>query len=277
MSDQLAAWRAAGVQVEWVGPPASPLRLNLTLSLPDRHNPQTPALWGVLREIRRAVPGSVRVVVLRGDGPSLSSGLDTRRLSRLLDSPPAEVELDGYQRAFDWTSDPGFISVAAVHGYALGAGLQLALGCDLRIVTADAVLGLPEVTHGLVPDLGTTSQLVKSLGYARALDLAVTGRRVSGREAFQLGLAQRVVEPDQLDDEVERMVAELLAPGRDVVREIKALLLGAENRTRDDQRAAERQAQLRRFADLAADKPRDTSARETSARETSAPGGALPG
>jgi enoyl-CoA hydratase/carnithine racemase len=237
----------------------------LTLSLGERHNPQSPELWRALGQVKRAVPGSVRVVVVRGDGPSFSSGLDTRLLpAAAAASPPTDADLEAYQQAFDWTTDPAYVSVAAVQGYALGAGLQLAMGCDLRIVTTDAVLGLPEVTLGLVPDLGATSRLVSTLGYANALEIAVTGRRLTGSEAHQLGLAQRLVDPAHLDDEVERLVAELLAPDRDAVREVKALLLGAENRNRADQRAAERAAQLRRFADLAE-------------AETSPPGGAPPG
>jgi enoyl-CoA hydratase/carnithine racemase len=221
----------------------------LTLSLGDRHNPQNPELWRALGEVKRAVAGSVRVVVVRGDGPSFSAGLDTRLLSA--GARPSDADLRAYQQAFDWTTDPAYVSVAAVQGYALGAGLQLAMGCDLRIVTTDAVLALPEVSLGLVPDLGATSRLVASLGYGKALELAVTGRRLTGAEARELGLAQRLVDPARLDDEVERLVAELLAPDRDAVREVKALLLGAENRNHGDQRAAERAAQLRRFADLA--------------------------
>lgn len=252
MSGSTAAWLAAGVQARWVSPEpgAAPLRLNLTLSLP-RHNAQTPQLWAALREIRRSVPGSVRVVVLSGAGPSFSSGLDTALLPALRDEPPSDDDVRGYQQAFDWTSDPAFVSIAAIHGHALGAGLQLALGCDLRIVTADAVLAMAEVTLGLVPDLGGTARLVSAVGYAKALELAATGARLTGREAAAWGLAQRVVEPGGLEDEVERLVAQLLAPDRDAVREIKALILGAGTRSPAEQLAAERAAQLRRLVELA--------------------------
>jgi enoyl-CoA hydratase/carnithine racemase len=251
VSRSAAGWLAAGLAAEWSGPADAPLRLDLRLSLPVRHNPQSPELWRALREVRRSVPGSVRVVVISGAGPSFSSGLDTRDLPALLAAePPAEADLRAYQQAFDWTTDPAFVSIAAVHGHALGAGLQLALGCDLRIVTADAVLALPEVTLGLVPDLGGSAALVSAVGYGRALELAATGRRLTGKEAYDLGLAQRMAAPDQLAGEVERLVAELLAPDRDAVRELKALLLGALRSTRTEQLAAERAAQLRRLADL---------------------------
>jgi enoyl-CoA hydratase/carnithine racemase len=254
VSEPAAGWLAAGVRTEWISPEpaAAPLRLNLTLSLPDRHNAQRPELWQALREIRRSVPGSVRVVVISGEGRSFSSGLDTGLSPQLVRNPPTDADVRAYQQAFDWTSDPAFVSVAAVHGYALGAGLQLALGCDLRVVTADAVLAMPEVTLGLVPDLGGTGRLFAAVGYARALELAATGRRLTGQQAYDLGLAQRVVEPDQLAAEVERLVAELIAPDRDAVREVKALLLGAATSTRTEQLAAERAAQARRLTDLGA-------------------------
>jgi enoyl-CoA hydratase/carnithine racemase len=252
LTESGAALRGRGGATRGKAKSAAPLRLNLTLSLPARHNAQSPDLWRALREIRRSVPGSVRVVVINGEGPSFSSGLDTRLLPALRDQPPSDQDVSGFQQGFDWTSDPAFVSIAAVHGHALGAGLQLALGCDLRIVTTDAVLAAAEVTLGLVPDLGGTGRLVSAVGYARALELAATGRRLTGREAQQIGLAQWVVEPDQLDSEVERLVTGLLAPDRDAAREIKALLLGAATGTRTEQLAAERAAQLRRLVDLRA-------------------------
>ena len=253
MSEPAAGWLAAGVRAEWVRDPpdAAPLRLNLTLSLPHRNNAQSPALWHALREVRRAVPGSVRVVVIRGEGPSFSSGLDAALLPSLLAAGAITDDVVGTaQEAFDWTHDPAFVSIAAVHGHAIGAGLQLALGCDLRVVTTDALLAMPEVSLGLVPDLGGTGRLVAAVGYARALELTATGRRVGGAEAVALGLAQRVVAPGRLDAEVEALVAALLAPDQDAVRELKALLLGAGARSRTEQLAAERAAQLRRIADL---------------------------
>jgi enoyl-CoA hydratase/carnithine racemase len=235
---------AGGVVVEWLPDRSTPVRLNLTLSVPERHNAQTREMWSALRAVRRTVPGSVRVVVLRGAGPSFSSGIDTALLHAMASEAVTDEVIAGVQEAFDWSGDNAYVSVAAVHGYALGAGLQLALGADLRIVTPDAVLGLPETSYGIVPDLGGTWPLVRAVGYARALDLVVTGRRVTGQEAHQLGLAQRLA-PEGLDAAVEALVGQLLAADREVVGEVKALLRGAETRTHDQQRAAEREAQLR--------------------------------
>ena len=234
-----------GLLVEWLPDEAAPVRLNLTLSRPERHNAQDRELWTALRAVRRSMPGSVRVVVLRGAGPSFSSGIDTALLASLAREGVTDQLIAEVQEAFDWSGNNAFVSVAAVHGHALGAGLQLALGADMVVVTADALLALPETSYGILPDLGGTWPLVRSVGYAAALDLVLTGRRLTGAEAHQRGLAQRVAPVDGLDAAVESLVAELLAPPRHLAAEVKALLRGAETRTHDEQRIAEREAQLR--------------------------------
>jgi enoyl-CoA hydratase/carnithine racemase len=110
---------------------------------------------------------------------------------------------------------------------------------------------MAEVTRGIVPDLGGTGVLVELVGYSRALEICVTGRRVAADEAYRIGLANLVVSGDQLDGAVSDLVAALLAAPRDAAVETKALLRGARTRTLADQRAAERAAQLRRLRDLA--------------------------
>jgi enoyl-CoA hydratase/carnithine racemase len=146
---------------------------------------------------------------------------------------------------------PDLISVAAVQGHAIGAGFQLALACDLRVLAHDAQLAMPEVTLGLVPDLGGTKRLVELVGYARALEICVTGRRLDAAEAGRLGLATVVVPGAELDAAVADLVAAVLAGPRDAVVEVKALLAGAAGRSYDDQLRAEREAQVRRLRDLA--------------------------
>jgi enoyl-CoA hydratase/carnithine racemase len=113
-------------------------------------------------------------------------------------------------------------------------------------------LALPEPTLGLVPDLGGTAPLVDAVGYARALEICLTGRRVGAEEALRLGLATVVVPLDELAAATDDLVAALLAAPRDAVVETKALLLGAaeRRRSRDEQEAAERAAQVRRLRDL---------------------------
>ena len=236
----------------------------ITLDRPDRHNAQTPVTWAALRAIGSDLPDDVRVVVVRGEGPSFSSGLDRAVFTpegladvpNLLDvarAPMAEAErmVEAFQEAFSWLERPDLVSVAAVQGHAVGAGFQLALACDLRIAAEDAMFTMPETTLGLVPDLGGTRLLRDLVGYSKALEMSATGRPVAADEAVRLGLVNLVVPREDLDRAVRDLVADLLAPPRDAVMETKALLLGAARRAPGEQLLAERQAQLRRIRDLA--------------------------
>ena len=204
------------------------------------------------------------MVVLRAEGPAFSAGLDlagftpegipgTPSFLDLARMPRAEAEhvVAGYQEAFRLWERPDVVSVAAVQGAAVGAGFQLALGCDLRILADDARLSMAETTKGIVPDLGGTGVLVDLVGYPRALELCATGRWVSAQEALELRLAEAVVPRDQLDAAVADLVAALVAPPPGAVNETKALLLGARLRTVPDRLAAEQAAQIRRLRDLA--------------------------
>jgi enoyl-CoA hydratase/carnithine racemase len=236
----------------------------VTLTNPAKRNAQSPALWRTLAEAGRSVPGSVRVVVLRAEGKSFSAGLNrqmftpegiegepsfidlARRDDAALDATIAE-----YQEAFTWWRRNDIVSVAAVQGHAVGAGFQLALACDLRVVADDVQFAMLETSLGLVPDLTGTHPLVSLVGYGRALEICLTGRFVQAEEAQRIGLANLAVPADQLDDAVRDLVAALVAAPRDAVVETKALLRGADGRDYEEQRAAERAAQARRLRDLA--------------------------
>ncbi|MFF2849172.1 enoyl-CoA hydratase/isomerase family protein [Streptomyces sp. NPDC058001] len=236
----------------------------VTLNHPAKRNAQSPALWRALVEAGRAVPGDVRVVVLRGEGKSFSAGLDRQAFTpEGFDGEPSfldlargtDEELDAavaeYQEAFTWWRRRDLVSIAAVQGHAIGAGFQLALACDLRIAADDAQFAMRETSLGLVPDLTGTHPLVGLVGYGRALEICATGRFVQAAEAERIGLANLVVPGDQLDAAAQDLAAALLAAPRDALIETKALLQGAADRTYDAQRAAERAAQARRLRDLA--------------------------
>jgi enoyl-CoA hydratase/carnithine racemase len=132
-----------------------------------------------------------------------------------------------FQEGFSWLRRPDLVSIAAVRGHAIGAGFQLALACDLRVLAEDAQLTMAEVSLGLVPDLGGTKRLVELVGYARAIDICITGRRIGANEADRLGLATTVVPVDDLDKTVADLVAQILTARRGAVIEIKALLAAA--------------------------------------------------
>jgi enoyl-CoA hydratase/carnithine racemase len=245
-----------GLTVDRDGPVAT-----VTLNRPEVRNAQTPAMWSALRDFGARVPGDVRVVVVRGAGKSFSAGLDLAvargtgdaGLAALAKLPSEECaeRIAGFQAAFTWLRRPDLITVAAVQGHAIGAGFQLALNCDLRVLADDAQLSMAEVTLGLVPDLGGTKRLTELVGYARALELCVTARRVGAAEAERMGLATVVVPRAELEAATADLVGAVLAGPRDAVVEIKALLAGAAGHTYLEQDRAEREAQTRRLRDLA--------------------------
>ncbi|UUZ59211.1 enoyl-CoA hydratase/isomerase family protein [Nocardioides sp. B-3] len=251
----------AAVGLEFVvdGPVAT-----ITLNRPEVRNAQTPAMWLALAEIGAQIPDDVRVVVVTGVGPTFSAGLDRAMLDPATDATESVIGLlslsdeemsasiEAFQRGFTFLRDPRFVSIAAVRGYAVGAGFQLALSCDLRIVADDAQFSMKESALGLVPDLTGTKPLVESVGSAEALEICATARMVGAQEAVSIGLANKAVPADDLDAAVAELAAAPAAPMVDVVSETKTLLQGAADRDLDEQRRLEREAQVRRFRALAA-------------------------
>ncbi|GHH89275.1 enoyl-CoA hydratase/isomerase family protein [Streptomyces capitiformicae] len=236
----------------------------VTLTNPAKRNAQSPALWRALTEAGRLVPGTVRVVVLRAEGKSFSAGLNRQMFTpegiegepsfvdlARLDDAGLDATIADFQEAFTWWRRSDIVTVAAVRGHAVGAGFQLALACDLRVVADDVQFAMLETSLGLVPDLTGTHPLVSLVGYGRALEICLTGRFVQAEEAERIGLANLAVPGEQLDDAVRDLAAALVAAPRDAVIETKALLRGAQGRSYDEQRAAERAAQARRLRDLA--------------------------
>jgi enoyl-CoA hydratase/carnithine racemase len=246
----------------WVRTQQDGAVLTVTLDRADQLNAQTPTTWSTLARIGASLNDDVRVVVVRGAGRSFSAGLDRSLFSAepgiegglgdMGRRPTAEADerIRGFQAGFRWLRSPGIVSVAAVQGHAIGAGCQLALACDLRILSDDAQLRLPEASLGLVPDLTGTSTLVELVGYARALEICLTGRAVGAAEAHAIGLANLVVPGAELDGAVADLVAALTAPPVNASRATAALVRSAVRNDFAQQDAAERAAQVLRLQEL---------------------------
>jgi len=232
--------------------------LTITLDRPERRNAQVPSLWSALAQVGRGLDPSVRVVVLRAEGPSFSAGLDRAMLTPQ-GAPgepsilalaagavgPLEEAIEQFQAGFSiWAQAPAVV-IAAVQGHAIGAGFQLALACDLRVVADDVAFAMAETSLGLVPDLAGTSPLVRAVGYARALEICATGRFVGAQEAVAIGLATLAVPGDQLDTAARELAGAILNAPQAAVRELKPLLRNAIDASPADQLAAEREAQAR--------------------------------
>lgn len=183
----------------------------LTLSRPEKLNALSTALE---RELDAALASedvrSSRCVVVTGEGRAFSAGAD---VSELRGQSPADIlayyrETGEVYERFASLPQP---TLAAIHGYCLGGGLELALGADFRVADRTAVFGLPEVGIGIVPSSGGTLRLVRAVGPARAKELLLLRQRVSAGEALSMGLVTEVVEEGRAEERAQELAGELAA------------------------------------------------------------------
>lgn len=220
------------------------------LSRPDKMNGLDLPMFEALVDAGTRIAGdkTVRAAVLHGEGKGFCAGLDfmafmasgdaNRKLLARGPESPANV---AQRVAWIWQEVPVPV-IAAVHGVAFGGGLQIALGADLRFVTADAQLSVMEIKWGIVPDMSITQTLLRLMPLDRAKELTFTGRVVSGTEAVELGLATRVC-ADPLEDALS-MAALLAKKSPHALRAAKKLLNDAPGLSRADALKLETDLQL---------------------------------
>jgi enoyl-CoA hydratase/carnithine racemase len=170
-----------------------------------------------------AADESVRVAVLTGAGRAFTAGMDVHVL-RDLDAASATALITGLHDAIEAVHRAPFPVIAAVNGAALGAGFELALACDLRLASAGAIFGLPEVRVG-VPSVIQAALLPPMIGPGRAAEMLLTGVNVSADDALAWGLVNRVVPRDGLDAAVDEVVRTILACAPTAVRLQKQLIV----------------------------------------------------
>jgi enoyl-CoA hydratase/carnithine racemase len=161
-----------------------------------------------------AADSSVRVVVLRGKGPVFSSGIDHSLLLEIFEGAKKAPFLHLHYQIQDTFHRLARLQkpiIAALHGVAVGMALELALAADVRIATADCVVGLPEIAFGIVPDVGGTTRLIRAVGESRAKELILTGRLVRAATAERYGLVHDVVADAAALDRLVAERAELMA------------------------------------------------------------------
>jgi enoyl-CoA hydratase/carnithine racemase len=179
--------------------------LTVTMNRPEKRNALNGDLLEALGEAleRARADADVRSILLRGTGKAFSAGIDAAWLGSstagsgltLADFRSFVGTLQGRFNLMESLEKP---IVGAIHGHCIGLGLELALACDFRIVTRDARLGLPEVRVGLIPDVGGTTRLMRTVGPAWAKELILTGRLATAEEAHAMGLVHYVVEEGDL-------------------------------------------------------------------------------
>jgi enoyl-CoA hydratase/carnithine racemase len=190
----------------------------------------------------------VRAVLVAGEGRAFCSGLDVTMFGGQAAHPPDDAWIAGLQSAFTALEELQVPTVAALHGPVLGAGLQLALACHLRLAARDAELGLLETRWAIIPDLGATYRLPRLVGLSRAIDLAVTARTIDAATAFAWGLVDGLLDGDDAGGEARAYAARLAAGPTLATGALPGLMRTALTATREDALAAERVAQARCLA-----------------------------
>ncbi|MDH3680110.1 MAG: crotonase/enoyl-CoA hydratase family protein [Acidimicrobiia bacterium] len=245
---------------------------DVRLNRPEKMNALDPGMFAALVDTADslATDPSLRCVVLSGEGRAFCAGLDFASFQGMTEAgdgtdPTVEGQADdpdafgagsesptpsladadegrithrGQQAVYGWTSLPVPV-IAAVHGHALGGGIQLALGADIRIVAPDAKLSILEIRWGLIPDMTGTQSLVDLVGLDVAKELTFTGRMVSGAEAVELGLCTQLA--DDPRTHALELAHEIAAKSPDAVRAAKRLFNQASRVSLAEGFAAERQ------------------------------------
>jgi enoyl-CoA hydratase/carnithine racemase len=187
---------------------------HVVLNRPEKRNAFNGELVVAVGAALRAAADdpSVQCVVLRGAGPMFSSGMDLGSLGDLAASPD---HLRPFRRAcleaWNLAEEMAKPTVCAIHGACIGGAMELALACDLRVMAADAVIGMPETRIGLIPDVGGSSRLPQVVGLGRAKELVMTGKMIGGEEAERIGLVNRLAPAEGLETATQQLVDELLA------------------------------------------------------------------
>ncbi len=187
---------------------------HVVLNRPEKRNAMNAEMVLGLRDALLAAAGDrdVHCVVVRGEGAMFSSGMDIQQLGELVADPGSLREMRAaILAAWNLCEEMTKPTIAQIHGACIGGAAELALACDLRVMAADALIGVVETRVGLIPDVGGSSRLPAVVGLGRAKELVMASKLIDGIEAERIGLVNRVAPADELDAATDNLVGELLA------------------------------------------------------------------
>lgn len=189
--------------------------------------PLNPLSSGVFHDldalITKLEADKTRVAIITGAGKAFVAGADISEMKGMDKAKAKEYSLLGH-KIFSRMENSPVIFIAAVNGFALGGGLELAMASDIRILATVAQMGLPEATLGLIPGFGGTQRLQRLIGQSAAKYLALTAERINAEEALRTGLAAKVVEPEKLIAEAEILAGKILTLGPKAAQTLKAVM-----------------------------------------------------
>lgn len=170
---------------------------------------------------------AVRVLIVKGDGKTFAAGIDIKEVLSRADSKFLGIdEMQNCFRRFTAVKKP---IIAAVSGYALGIGCELALACDIILAADNARFGQPELSLGTIPAFGATQRLTRALGKAKAMEMILSGRALTAEEAFVSGLVSRIVPLPDLFEDAAKTAARIAAQPLGALKAAKEAVLAAQN------------------------------------------------
>jgi len=209
----------------------------ITLNRPEKANAFNGEMWKALEETAVAVKlnETIRVVIITGSGKSFCGGLDIKQAAaegiwlgdRTLRS--GFETLQYLSKVFSMYEKLPVPVIAAIKGGCIGLGMELALACDIRIASENAVFSIPEAVYGLVPDCGGTQRLPRVVGPAMAKELIFTGRRIDSLEALRIGLVNHVYPDEELNSKINQLAADIVTSVSEAVQASKRCINMAMN------------------------------------------------
>src|SRR5579872_1007444 len=188
--------------------------LQLTINRPDALNALNDELMEQFYQafIRAKEDNAVKGLLITGQGKAFCAGADIKQLAKLNGQTGLAFARRG-QMVFRFLETLGKPSLAAVNGFALGGGCELAMAATMRIASTNALFGQPEIKLGVIPGFGGTQRLSRLVGKGRALELCLTGRRITAEEAYNWGLVNELTTPDNLLPRAVALLKELVSLG----------------------------------------------------------------
>lgn len=184
----------------------------ITINRPDKLNALNRTLIGELSDAMEAAEQSaeVRAIILTGAGEkAFVAGADISEFAHFNQEEGEELSAEGHKKLFNKVEKMGTPVIAAINGFALGGGLELAMSCHIRVGSGNARMGLPEVSLGVIPGYGGTQRLAQFVGKGRALEMITTAQMIDANEAHRTGLINHLVEPDELMATCEKIAGKI--------------------------------------------------------------------
>ncbi|HLR52310.1 MAG TPA: enoyl-CoA hydratase [Candidatus Avamphibacillus sp.] len=167
---------------------------------------------------------TVKAIVLKGEGKFFSAGADIKEFTSLQNSSDYQALAEKGQKLFDRIEHLSIPVIAAIHGAALGGGLELAMACHIRIVTENAKMGLPEMTLGIIPGFAGTQRLPNYVGTHKAYEMILSGEPIEGKEAAIVGLANKAVPENEVFKEAMKLATKITEKSKPAINQVMKLI-----------------------------------------------------